>query len=136
MKIQNSQFNKDYEFGDVTLIRPATQEDLKQGIDAWVGGIPFAWRRRRIPLSQYRQLSIRAARVSGALTEYDKLLNGSFKPKIYVFQFTDSIVICRVEDIINCLKNGTYEKRNNHDQSTSAIYIRLDSIPHLEVTAN
>jgi hypothetical protein len=129
----NSQFNKDFEFGEVSLVRPATQEDMKQGIDAWVGGIPFAWRRRRIPLNQYRQLSIRAARTSGALTEYDKLLNGSFKAELYVFQFTDTTVICRVEDIIKILKTGTYEKRNNHDYLTSAIYLNVDAVPHLEL---
>jgi hypothetical protein len=133
MRPPNSQFDKDFEYGDVDLVKPATQEDMKQGIDAWVGGIPFAWRRRRISFSQYRQLSIRAARVSGALTEYDKLLNGSFKAKFYVFQFTDSTIICRVDDIIKALKSGAFERRNNHDYATSAIYLRVDDVPHLEL---
>ena len=131
--IANSQFNKDFEFGEVALVRPASEEDMKQGIDAWVGGIPFAWRRRRIPLEQYRQISIRAGRISGMPTEYDKLLNGSFKAELYVFQFTDATIICRVADIVNYLKTGAFVKRNNHDFTTTAIYINVDSIPHLEL---
>jgi len=133
-RLHDSQFTKDFAYGDVTLTKPATQEDMKQGIDAWVGGIAFAWRKRRIPLQQYRQISIRAARASGVRTEYDKLLDGSCKAKVYIFQFIDSVVICRVEDIVGCLKHGNYQKRNNPDYETSVIYLDIDDIPHLEIS--
>ncbi len=118
-------------FGEVLFIKPADEEDREQGIDAWLGGIPFAWRRRRIPLSQYNEISIRFSIASGNRTEYHKLLDGSFKALIYVFQFSDAVVVCKAEDIINCLNNHRYVIRQNHDGATSALYIKIADIEHL-----
>ncbi|MBT9139059.1 MAG: hypothetical protein DDT31_01639 [Syntrophomonadaceae bacterium] len=118
-------------FGEVFFIKPADEEDREQGIDAWLGGIPFAWRRRRIPLNQHGELSIRFSIASGNRTEYHKLLDGSFKALIYVFQFSDAVVVCKTEDIVSCIRNQQYIVKQNHDGETSALYIKLTDIEHL-----
>lgn len=131
MNLRNTEFKRDFAFGEVDFIKPASEDDMKHGIDAWVGGIPFAWRKRRISLRQYGEISIRYSRATGSKTEYDKLLDGSFKALIYIFQFTDEVVICLTADIIRCLKEKKYSQKFNNDSSTSAIYISLKDIKHL-----
>lgn len=128
---RNTQFNKDFAFGEVNFVKPASEEDMKQGIDAWLGGIPFAWRRRRISLKKYGEISVRYSRRTGNKTEYDKLMDGSFKALIYIFQFTDAVIICLTADIIDCLKSKSYKIQSNPDGSTSGCYINLDNIKHL-----
>ena len=117
-------------FGEIKFAKSTPEQDRNQGYDAWLGGIPIAWRRRRIPLGRYGEISIRNTIASGGKTEIDKLLDGSFKAQIYVFQFPDAIVVCRVEDIIGCLKAKKYKQQANKD-FTSAVYIKLKDINHL-----
>ncbi len=120
-------------FGEVVFIKPADIEDREQGIDAWLGGIPFAWRRRRIPLSQYGEISIRFSIASGGKTEYHKLLDGSFKALLYVFQFLDAVVVCNTEDIVDCIRNQQYMVKRNRDGASSALYIKTADIKHLRI---
>ena len=127
----NSELADNLAFGEVIFVKPASEEDMMQGIDAWLGGIPFAWRRRRISLKQYGEISIRRSIASGSKTEYDKLLNGDFQALIYIFQYTDAIVICLTKDIVNCIQAGKYSKKDNHNGMTSALYINLQDINHL-----
>ena len=131
MRLENSDFVKDYTFGEVTFVKPASEEDMEQGIDAWIGGIPFAWRRRRISVNKYGEISVRHSRISGYKTELDKLLDGSFKSLIYIFQFTDAVVICLTSDIVWCLKKKEYTVLSNPDSSTAGCYIKLKDITHL-----
>lgn len=131
METKQDIFNKDFVFGQVAFVKPASEEDMEQGIDAWLGGIPFAWRRRRIPLKQYGEISIRYSRISGSRTEYDKLLDGSFKPELFIFQFPDAVVICLTSDIVLCLKEKKYSRKENRDGLTSAVFIKLEDIKHL-----
>ena len=131
METKLHSFSEDFTFGSVDFIKPASNEDMEQGIDAWLGGIPFAWRRRRISLEQYGEISIRYSRESGSRTEYQKLLDSSFKALIFVFQFTDAVVICLTADIIQCLKAKKFVQQANRDGQTSAIYIKLKDIKHL-----
>ncbi len=133
MVTKQNDFNKDFTFGEVSFIKPSSKEDMEQGIDGWLGGIPLAWRRRRIPLSQYGEISIRYSRATGNRTEKDKLLDGSFKPQIFIFQFPDAVVICLTADIITCLKAKQYTHQSNKDGLTSAIYIKLEDIKHLVI---
>lgn len=131
METKQTNFDKDFAFGEVAIAKPASGEDMLEGIDVWVGGIPFAWRRYRVSVRQYGEISIRYSRLSGAKTEYDKLLDGDFKAQIYLFQFTDACVICRTADIIACLKEKRYILKYNKDKTTSAVYVNLDAIKHL-----
>lgn len=129
--MKQTDFSEDFAFGEVDFVKPASEEDMKHGIDAWLGGIPFAWRRRRISIKQYGEISIRYSRATGSQTEYDKLLDGSFQPQIYIFQFTDAIVICKVEDIKDCLVKKHFITRQNPDGKTKACYIKFTALPHL-----
>ncbi len=74
MATRQTGIEQDLAFGKVIFAKPADAEDSEQGIDAWLGGIPFAWRRRRIPLSQYNEISIRFSVASGGRTEYLDIL--------------------------------------------------------------
>ncbi len=131
MVMKQTDFSKDFAFGEVDFVKPASEEDMKQGIDAWLGGIPFAWRRRRISLKQYNEISIRFSRVSGSATEYDKILNNNYKALVYIFEFTDALVICKVEDIKDCLVKKHFITRQNPDGKIEACYIKLTALPHL-----
>lgn len=131
MKLENSDFVKDFAFGEVNFVKPASEEDMKQGIDAWLGGIPFAWRRRRILVKQHGDISIRYSRVTGSRTEYHKLLDGGFKARIYIFQFTNAVAICLTSDIVRCLKEKKYTVLPNSDGLTTGCYIKLKDIKHL-----
>lgn len=131
MKQKNSQFPIDYKFGKVRFRKPTPEEDMEQGIDGWINDIPIFWRRRRIPITKYRQISIRESRSSGAKTDYQKFLDGAVKAQVCVFEFLDAVVICLTENIIACLKRKQFEHRDNPNGTTSAIYINLNDIPHL-----
>ena len=124
----NTELAANLVFSELSFTKPAAQEDMEQGIDAWLGGIPFAWRRRRISLKQYGEISIRRTVASGGRTEYHKLLDGSFKAQVYVFQFTDAVVICLTQDIIVFLKTNMGYIKSNKDEITSAYYIPIKSI--------
>lgn len=123
---------RDLDYGEVIFTKPASDEDMKQGIDAWVGGIPWAWRKRRISLSEYGEVSIRYSRPTGVKTEFDKLLDGSFEAQIYIFQFTNAVVICLTADLISCLKLKKYTIVPNED-GTKAAYIKLSDLKHLAI---
>lgn len=124
---------KDSEFGQVKLTESTNDEDQHEGIDIWLSRIPFAWRKRRIHSSEHGQISIRYARRSGAKTEFRKLLDGDIKALVYIFEFTDCAIICRVCDIIECLCKGRYEIQYNKDSITAACYINLADLLHLKV---
>jgi len=134
METRPTSLSENLAFGEVKFSKPTPEQDRNQGYDAWLGEIPIAWRRRRIPLSQYGEISIRRTIASGGKTEIDKLLDGSFKAQIYVFQFPDAVVICLVKDIIECLKAKKYSQQSNRD-FTSAVYIKLKDINHLLIGA-
>jgi hypothetical protein len=136
MEMTPTGFDIDFAFGEVAFLRPASQEDTQHGIDAWLGGVPFAWRRRRISVDKYGEVSIRHSRLNGADTEYDKLVDGRFRALVYVFQFTDAIVICRTEDIRHYLKGKQFIIQPNRDNATQACYLSLSLLPHLIVRMN
>lgn len=130
-KLENTKFVTDFSFGEVNFSKPAAKEDMEQGIDGWLCGIPFAWRRRRISLKEYGEVSIRYSRITGNKTEYAKLIGGSFKALIYIFQFIDAVVICRTSDIVDCLRCNKFNIQPNKDGTTKACYIKLADIEHL-----
>jgi len=126
-------FQDDFAFGDVNGRKSSNSEDQKQVADIWVGNTAFAWRKRRIPISKYGQISIRLRRNSGTKTECQKIIDGEATASFYVQEFTDAVVICRMADIRECLGLGNFEQRANTDGSTYAAYINLADIRHLIV---
>ncbi len=125
--------DEDLLFGEVNLVKPASKEDMEHGIDAWVGDIPFAWRRRRKPFDKWKQISIRFSRSSGIKTEYEKLLNNKIKALLYVFEFPDALIICSVADIIDCLRKSKFQVVDNLDDKTQVAYIDVANIKHLYI---
>jgi len=130
-------FNDDFEFGEPGFTRPSSKEDKEQGIDAWIGNIPVAWRKRRISIMKYKQISIRYERASRRKTEKDKILDGTFIPKVYFFQFTDALVICYTSEIKKCLQNRNLYKIMDNCDGTWGCYIRsADVANRIVILAN
>lgn len=94
-------------------------------------GISYRW--RGISLSKYHQISIRAKVENGLIKcEIDKLCNGRTKALLYIFEFKDAWVVCRVADIAEYLKSHKLEIIPNKDTNkTSGCYIDIEKLPHL-----
>lgn len=122
---------EDLEFGEVGLIESTFDEDAKRGIDIWVGNLPVAWRKRRIPLTDWNDITIRYSRPSGIPTEYEKMLNGECGALLYVYEYIDAFVICCVSDIIQCLRNGKYKIQPPSKEKTRSCSITLNDINYL-----
>jgi len=128
---------EDYKFGQIFSM-PSSEEDKQAGIDVWLSSegtaIPLSWRKRRISIGKYKQVSIRYSRGSGNKTEFQKLLDGEIKSWFYFFEFRDAIVICSTEDVKRLMQRGDYQVQDNYDAGdTVGAYIDLDNIEHLLV---
>ena len=103
-------------------------EDSRDGIDAWIGTIPLAIRERNISITKYNQISIRYSTGSGKC-EYHKLMDGSFKALLYIFKFTDAILVTSVADIRSILRQGKFDVISNKSDDTAGAYINIDYLP-------
>lgn len=66
------------------------RQDTKQGIDMVIPSVTLSLRIRRMSLyhGKYRdQITFRYARNNGMKTEWDKMLNGEYKAKIFFYGF-------------------------------------------------
>ncbi len=133
MKQPNSQkVDGDIRYGQSAMIVTTPDADVKSNIDYFIGGFGVAWRKRRIKLSRYKQISIRYARVSGNPTEITKILKDESKSQLYVFEFLDYYVVCKMVDIRKCLEQKKYQIVDNHDnEGIMACYINIADIKHL-----
>lgn len=126
-----NKFDEDYEFGDVSALDATEEEDNMFGIDKWFGSLPVAHRRYRANLDDYnRQISIRYWRSSGVPTEYHKILNGELQSLIYIYEFVDAFVICKMRDIKKKLERKEFHIAYNTDGTTAGAYLTLDKISH------
>jgi hypothetical protein len=122
----------DMRYGQVALITATPDEDMKENTDYRLGSLRVAYRRRRISLKRYGQISIRRARMaSGAMTEWHKILNGSSQAHLYVFEFLDAWVVCTLADIREAMEQDRGESVRNNDHATAAYYIEVADLPHL-----
>lgn len=128
----NSPVKRDLEYGQSVMLVTTPDQDVKQDKDYIIGNFGIAWRKRRLNLSKYNQVSIRYSRVSGKPTEFSKIINGEAKAQLYIFEFLDYYIVCRMTDVADCLRQGKYKKVDNHDtEGTAACYINTSDIAHL-----
>ena len=135
MKRENSQPSqsviRDIEYGQSVMLVTTPDQDVKQDKDYIIGNFGIAWRKRRLKLTKYGQVSIRYSRISGNPTEFTKILNGQCKAQLYIFEFLDYYVACKVSDIKSCLEKAEYQIKDNHDkEGTKACYINVKNLPH------
>jgi len=131
MNLINSQLNKDMAFGQRVMLTSMPNDDMKANIDYVIGTLNIAYRRRRLKMNKYGEVSIRNSRASGAKTEKQKILDGECQSQLFIFEFSDGWVICTLAVILDCLqKDKGYTKLNN-DGITSAYYIPIKNIPCL-----
>ena len=131
MKQVSSDFKRDFDFGQRVMLVTTPDQDMKENKDYILGSLGIAYRVRRLRSTTYGQLSIRHSRTNGAETELSKLLSGKTKAQLYIFEFIDQFVVCRVEDIVAFLRENKPEIVTNHDGITRACYIGIDEIPAL-----
>lgn len=103
-------------------------EDSREGTDVWIGSTPVALRERNVPLGKYGDISIRY-KTAGYKCEYDKIMDGSFKAILYLFKFTDGVVVCSVSDIKELLQQGKFQVIPNKTDGTEGAYIKITSLP-------
>ena len=131
MKKMPSNLQEDMAFGQLMMIVSTPDADMKQNIDYTIGTLGIAYRHRRIKINKYREISIRNSRSSGAKTERQKILDGECQSRLFIFEFLDAYAVCRLVDILDCLRENRGYVQPNHDGKTSAYYIKLDDIKHL-----
>ena len=129
-KLINSEFKRDFDFSNPNYFKASDKEDKEFGIDFWVFNIPVAYRKRRIFCPS--DITIRFRRNSGAKTEYIKILEGSFKAELFVFEFADKIIFSNLESIKKALLNHQFTTFPNPDKETWLAAIKLENIKHFE----
>jgi hypothetical protein len=118
----------DFNYSTPELLKPSSREDKEEGIDGWICGFPFAYRKRRMP---YDDITIRYKRSSGAKTEYVKILEGTFRAKIFLYEFPDKTVLCSTDSIKRSLEKHLFDVIPNKDGTTFLMTIKLKDVHHL-----
>jgi hypothetical protein len=124
----NPEIREDFNFSSPEFLKPTSEEDMKQGIDGWICGFPFAYRKRR---KSYDDITIRYKRKNGATTEYLKIIDGSFRSPIFIFDFPDKVIICSTASIKRALVNHDFEIIQNTDGMTELAVIKLERLKPL-----
>jgi len=126
----NSEFKEDFDFSNPNFFKASDKEDKKYGIDFWIFNIPVAYRKRRIKCPS--DITIRYKRNSGAKTEYIKILDGTFRAKLFVFEFEDKIIFSNLESIKKAILNHQFNIIPNRDKATWLAVIKLENIKYFE----
>ena len=126
----NSEFKRDFDFSNPNFFKASDEEDKKYGIDFWILNIPVAYRKRRMRCPS--DVTIRYKRNSGAKTEYNKILDGTFRGNLFIFQFTDKIIFSNLESIKMALLNKQFSIFQNYDQETWFAAIKLENLKYFE----
>jgi len=124
-------FETDMAYGQPLMILTTPEDDMKKNIDLSIRELKVAYRTRDLKISKYKEISIRNERKSGAKTEKEKILNGECKALLYIFDFKDCFILCKLSDIFDCLLKDIGHMVPNHDQKTSGYYINIGDIPHM-----
>lgn len=132
MRQQNSaKVEEDIRYGQSVMLVTTPDDDVKHNKDYSIGGFGIAWRKRRVSLKKWQQVSIRYQRTSGNPTEFQKILAGQCKSQLYIFEFLDCYVVCKLSDIALCLRQKEkHEIIPNPDGKTKGCYIKVKDIPH------
>ena len=132
-KTNSPKVSQDIQYGQSVMLVTTPDQDVKQDKDYVIGNFGIAWRKRRLKLAKWGQISIRYSRISGNPTEFTKIIRGQCKALLYIFEFLDCYVVCKISDIKSCLEQEKkHQIVDNHDaEGTMACYINVKDIPHL-----
>ena len=129
----SSKLTNDMAYGQVQMIVTTPDADMKENVDYLLGKLGIAYRRRRFRINTYREISIRNSRKSGAKTERQKILDGECKSLLFIWEFSDAYVVCTLSDIFRALRDNVGYVQDNDDGTTSAYYIPLNKLPHIQL---
>lgn len=133
MKQGSSKLQRDMQYGQLLMLTTSPDQDMKEDKDYVLGALGIAFRRRRCRADRYGELSIRAARATGAKTEMAKILDGDCHAQLFIFEFLDCFIVCPLADIRQVLTQRIgYEKVNN-DGVTSAWYFPIKAVKHIRL---
>jgi len=128
---QTDSVKRDMAYGQLAMLVTTPDDDMKANTDYFIGKLRVAYRRRRISIAQYNEISIRFKRESGAETEMSKILAGKAKARLYIFEFVDCWVFATATDILTCLRDPQlHYAQPNNDGLTHACYIKLKDLPN------
>jgi hypothetical protein len=131
-KARKEIFKKNYEFSKVSHIQPSSFEDKQKGIDSWLcignSKLPFSCRRYSRAWQVFKTITIRYKVPGEYRTEYNKLLDGTFFPKLYIFTWTNAYLVCNVEDITRCLRDDLFEVFKNEKDGTYGAAILIENL--------
>ena len=116
MRLLNSKIEDDFKFSKINFYKASDEEDKRIGIDFWLCDIPVAYRKYRKNCRD--AITIRYRRTSGAKTEYMKILEGSTKAKLFLFDFPDKLIFSSMESIRQALLKHQFEIFLNKDRVT------------------
>lgn len=119
----------DNKYRTIHFKNSSDNEDLKEGIDGWIENMAVAGRRMWRSINEYYEISVRE--VYGIYSEIDKIKDGSFKAVLYIFEFDDAYVICKVEDMRKGLLDGLFRSAPNEDGTTAGHYLEIGLLPSL-----
>ena len=131
MNPTDSSLAKDMRFGQRVMITSTPDADMKENRDYVIGSLGIAYRRRRFKVSRYGEISIRNSRASGAKTERAKILDGECRSELFIWEFEDAYVLCKLEDVLSALRSDVGYAKDNNDGTTSAYYIPITKVHHL-----
>ncbi len=123
-------FKTNFDFSNPNFFKASDEEDINYGIDFWLCGIPIAYRKRRRTFPG--DVSIRYRINTGSRTEYIKILEGDFKAKLFIYEFTDKVIFVDVRSIFEALKLHRFKIIPNFDKKTEGAYIELTHLNYLE----
>lgn len=108
------------------------EDDVEFCVDGHVGSLPLACRDMDFNWNDYKNISIRCKTKGGGNTEIHKIFDNRCKSLVYVYEFRDVFVICKVRDIKRKLERGEFHVRPNGD-GTAGAYMTLNKISHFIV---
>ncbi len=126
----SSKFKDDFDFSKINFYKASDEEDKKIGIDFWLCDIPVAYRKYRKNCRE--GITIRYRRMFGGKTEYIKILEGTIKAKLFMFDFPNKLIISSIESIKQALLYHKFETFTNKDEVTQLAVIKLGNIKYLE----
>jgi len=130
MKSTSSKFKDDFDFSKINFYKASDEEDKKIGIDFWLCDIPVAYRKYR--KNCRKAITIRYRRMFGGKTEFMKILEGTTKAKLFMFDFPDTLIISSIESIKQALLYHKFKIFTNEDKVTQLAVIKLEDIKFLE----
>ena len=115
-------------------VRQANRDEDFKGADVFLNDLPVAHRGRNYKSTDFKGQTISIRKRDFSKSDYEKIINGEYLAKFWIFEYPDAYILCLTKDIRGCLlQEGLSEYRHNKNEPNGAYYIFVDDIPHLRI---